>query len=208
MRFLAALLLLLVSRLGYCATWEVNNQVEITHGKLSIDHTKSLEEITRAQAQGGFPASYGLGLFQNRMRMELLFEAPETALTNRRLQMRTRIITAPVIYIAQEFAVDSCAYQVVLEHELLHQLYDLEVLRALPQEIRAITRQVFSPDALDWQRPLDLDAARRRFFQQLNYVYDGRSFPRHARIDNPASYRAAGSLCNGEISRLLGERAS
>lgn len=186
-----------------CAAWEVTNLVRVEHGILRVDHSKSMAEITRAQAKGGFPAKYGLGLFQNGVKTELLFEAPETALATRRLKLSTRILTAPVIYVAREFPVNSCAYQVVVDHEMLHQLFDLEVLRAMPDEIRAITRLVFPPDELGWARTLDLERARKRFFQQYNYVYDALSPPRHKRIDNPESYRRLSRLCNGEITRLL-----
>lgn len=105
-----------------------------------------MSEITLAQGKGGFPAKHGLGLFQNRVTTELGFE--QTDQKPRRLTMTTRIRTAPIIYIAKEFAEDSCAYNVILGHEQLHQLFDLEVLRAMPDEIRSITQTVFPPDEL------------------------------------------------------------
>lgn len=204
--FLLAFPALLVLGAGGAAAWDVGNRVLIEHGVLAIDHTKTLAEITQAQAKGGFAAEHGLGLFQNRMKLELTFESPETTLATRRLRLTTRVATAPIIYIAREFPKDSCSYRAVLEHEMLHQLYDLEVLRALPDEIRAITRLLFAPDALDWARPLDLGRARERFFRQFKYVYDGLSARRHQRIDSPEAYRRAGALCAGEITRLLAGR--
>lgn len=196
-------LLALVPHVAFCADWIISNRVEIEHGTLRVDHTKSVNEITRAQAQGGFPAAHGLGLFQNRISKELVFEAPEKALETRHLSLTTRIVTAPVIYVAREFPEETCAYRLILDHELLHQYFDLEVLRAMQKEIQGITRVVFSPDALDWARPLDLDRARKRFFQQYDHVYESRSFHRHQRIDNPESYRRLSGLCNGEVTRLL-----
>ncbi len=201
-RLLCALPLLL-PHVASCADWAISNRVEIEHGALRIDHTKSVREITQAQSKGGFPAKHGLGLFQNQIKTELAIEAPETVLETRRLNMTTRIVTAPVIYVASEFPENTCAYRLVLDHEMLHQYFDLEVLRAMSKEIQAISRVVFSPDALEWTRTLDLNRARTRFFQQYNYHYEARSFPRHQRIDNPESYRRLSTLCNGEITRLL-----
>ncbi len=203
---LFCVLLPFLSHVASGADWFVSNRVEIEHGALRIDHTKSVKEITQAQARGGFPAQHGLGLFQNRIKTELVFEGPEKALDTRRLSMTTRIVTAPVIYVAREFPEQTCAYRLIVDHEMLHQHFDLEVLRAMPGEIQAITRVVFSPDALDWARPLDLDRARKRFFQQYDYRYQARSLPRHQRIDNPRSYGHLSTLCGGEITRLLAGR--
>lgn len=193
--------LLFTFHAGADAAWEVTNQVVIEHGTLVIDRSKSVSEITLAQGKGGFPAKHGLGLFQNRVTTELGFEQTDQKL--QRLTMTTRIRTAPIIYIAKEFAEDSCAYNVILGHEQLHQLFDLEVLRAMPDEIRSITQTVFPPDELGWAPTLDLERARKRFFQQYKYVYDARSFPRHQSIDNPESYQRLSTLCNGEIARGL-----
>jgi hypothetical protein len=203
MPYLLLLILALLFRSGACAAWDITNLVVVEHGPLVIDHSKSVAEITRAQAKGGFPTEYGLGLFQNRVKTELLFEQSDTVLKTRRLAMTTRIQTTPIIYVAKELPKDSCAYNVVLEHEQLHQLYDLEVLRAMPDEIRAITQGVFSADALDWARSLNLEQARNRFLRQFKYVYDAHAFSRHQRIDNPESYQRLSALCNGEITQRL-----
>jgi hypothetical protein len=182
-------------------TWQIINRVEIEHGPLTIDHSKSVAEITAAQAKGGFPAEHGLGLFQNRVKTELVIEPGK--FQARRLDLTTRIKTAPIIYIAREFPKGSCAWDVVHSHELLHQLYDLEVLRALPDEIQGITRAAFATDELDWSRPVNLERARNRFFQLYKFVYDALSRPRHQTIDSPESYRRLSQQCNGEISRSL-----
>lgn len=183
--------------------WEVANRIVIEHGELVIDHSKSIAEITQAQAKGGFPAEYGLGLFQNRFKTELAVNPPLPGASAQRLSMTTRIKTAPIIYVAKEFPEDSCAYAVVLGHERQHQLFDREVLRQLPGEIRAITRTVFNVDALEYEGTRHLEAARARFFQQVKYVYDGLSLPMHQTIDNPESYRRLGTQCNGEIAKRL-----
>jgi hypothetical protein len=193
--------LILALRVGSCAAWEISNRVVIEHGPLVLDHSKSVNEISQAQAKGGFPGGHGLGLFQNRVKTELTYTT--TDLTTRRLAMTTRIVTAPIIYIAREFPEGSCTYGVVLGHERQHQLFDLEVLRAMPDEIRDITRTLYSPDALDWMHKLDLDRLRARFFRQYRYVYDGLSWRRHQTIDNPASYRQLSTLCNGEFARRM-----
>lgn len=208
MPFRCIALLFLALNAGEGAAWEVSNLVRVEHGPLRVDHSKSLAEITLAQTKGGIPAKYGLGLFQNEMKTELSIEAPESAPTMRRLNLTTRIVTAPVIYVAREFPENSCAWRVVVDHEMLHQLFDLEVLRAMPDEIRAISRVVFAPDALISRGPPDLERAKGRFFRQVNHVYEARSWPRHQRIDNPDAYRRASALCGGEITRLLAGKAS
>jgi hypothetical protein len=201
MPFTPFLALFLVFHAGTCAAWDITNLVVVEHGTLAIDHSKSVSEITRAQTKGGFPVRHGLGLFQNRVKTELVFEQAD--LKTRRLQLTTRIRTAPIIYVAREFPEDSCAYGVVLGHEQLHQLFDLEVLRAMPDEIRWITQEVFPADELEWVRTLNLDRARNRFFRQYKYVYDALSFARHQTIDNPESYQRLSTLCNGEIAQRL-----
>ncbi|MCP5279876.1 MAG: hypothetical protein H6935_16200 [Thiobacillus sp.] len=185
---------------------ELPNRVIIEHGPLVIDHTQGISQITQAQARGGFrslhraahKAELGLGLFQNRMTSTL-----ETAATpGKGLALVTRIKTEPIIYIAREFPADSCAYKVVLAHEHQHYLYDRDVLRALPGEIRGITWSAFANPVP--ASPADLERARKVFFQQFSHAYDGLSFPLHGRIDNPESYAALAELCRGEIKTRLG----
>lgn len=197
--------------------WRVHNQVIVEHGELAIDHGKSIAEITRAQAEGGFPAALGVGLFQNRMRVELVGShanpaakpatdlATDPAARVNRLSLTTRVTTAPVIYVAREFPADSCAYRVILAHEHRHWLLDRDVLRALPGEIRAITRQIFATGHAEEQGRVDLESARRRFLRQVEYAYDSLSLPLHQAIDNPESYQALSRLCAGEIGRRLAE---
>lgn len=183
------------------AAWSILNRVVIEHGVLSIDHSKGVKEITAAQAKGGFKADHGVGLFQNRIKTELSFV--EVAAPGKRMALTTRITTSPIIYVAKELPKDSCAYQLVLGHELLHQEYDLEVLRAMPDEIRNISQEVFDTDAIERSGNLDQNRARSRFFQQFNYVYQALGERRHPVIDSPESYRHLSGLCNGELARYL-----
>jgi hypothetical protein len=183
------------------AVWNVVNRVVIEHGLLSIDHSKSVKEITAAQAKGGFKADHGVGLFQNRIKTELMFT--EVAVTGRRIAATTKITTAPVIYVAKELPKDSCAYQLVLGHELQHQEYDLEVLRALPDEIRDFSQDVFDTEAIERSGGINQNLARSRFFQQFNYVYKALGEMRHTVIDNPESYRRLSGLCNRELAKYL-----
>jgi hypothetical protein len=186
------------------ATWDIKNLVLIEHGKLVIDHSKSVQEITEAQANGGFKADLGVGLFQNRLKTELTFD--EVSLPGKRVYLTTRITTAPVIYVARELPKNSCAYQLVLGHELQHQGFDLEALRAMPDEIRHITQHVISADALEMTRKLDQQRALGHFFQQFNYVYQALGEMRHSFIDSPESYRRLSQMCNGEVGKLLGAK--
>lgn len=183
------------------AGWNIVNRVVIEHGALSIDHGKGVKEITAAQAKGGFKADQGVGLFQNRIKTELVFV--EVAAPGKRMALTTRISTSPIIYVARELPKDSCAYQLVLGHELLHQKYDLEVLRALPDEIRNISQEVFDTDAIERTGNVDQNRARSRFFQQFNYVYQALGEMRHPVIDSPESYRRLSGLCNGELAKYL-----
>ena len=184
---------------------EASNRVIIEHGKLAIDHTQSIVEITRAQAKDGFRATHGaeigLGLFQNRM-ATTLEPAPGNA---KGLALVTRIRTEPIIFVAKEFASDSCAYRVVLAHEHQHYLFDRDVLRALPGEVRGITQGVFANPIPT--NEAEVERAKKLFFQQFNHAYEGLSFPLHARIDNPAAYAALANQCKGEIkTRLAGQQ--
>lgn len=183
------------------AAWNIANRVIIEHGVLSIDHSKGMKDITAAQAKGGFKADHGVGLFQNRIKTELAFV--EVAAPGRRIAATTKITTAPVIYVAKELPKDSCAYQLVLGHELQHHAYDLEVLRALPDEVRNLSQEAFDTDAIERGGNLDQNRARNRFFQQFNYVYKALGEMRHPAIDSPESYRHLSGLCNGELARYL-----
>ncbi len=197
--FAAMSLLALCANAG--AAWDVVNRVVIEHGALSVDHSKSVKEITAAQAKGGFKADHGVGLFQNRIKTELT--VGEVAVPGQRLAATTRIVTAPLIYIARELPQDSCAYQLVLGHELQHQEYDLEVLRAMPDEIRQFSQDVFDTDAIERTGQLNQNRARSRFFQQFNFVYQALGELRHPFIDSPESYRRLSTLCNGELAKYL-----
>lgn len=199
---LAVFMLLFGTAAG--AAWDFQNRVVIEHGALTIDHSKSVKEITAAQAKGGFKADLGVGLFQNRLKTELAFA--EVSLPGKRVYLTTRIVTAPIIYVARELPKDSCAYQLVLGHEFKHQEYDLEVLRAMPDEIRFITRDIFSVEELERAKALDQKRAMGRFFQQFNYVYQALGEMRHTVIDSPESYRRLGEMCNGEVGKLLGAK--
>ena len=198
-----------ISGLSFCAplmgnagaNWLVSNRVIIEHGVLSIDHSKNVKQITLAQAQGGFKADLGVGLFQNRQKIELSFN--ETNLPGKRLSMTTRIVTAPVIYVASELPKDSCAFKLVLDHELKHQDYDLEVLRAMPDEIRQFSQEVFDTAAIERTGNLNQDRTRNRFYQQFNYVYQALGQMRHPIIDSPESYRDLSGQCNGELGKVL-----
>jgi len=203
-KFLLIAMLCVIGSAGHAA--EIANRLVIEHGKLSVDHSQGIAQITQAQAKGGFrlahqaarQAEMGLGLFQNRM-TTALEPAPGAG---KGLSLVTRVKTEPVIYIAREFPADSCAYKVVLAHERQHYLYDRDVLRALADEVRGITRAVFTdpPPASE----ADMERAKKLFFQQFNHAYEGLSFPLHSRIDNPASYAGLAELCKGEIKARLG----
>ncbi len=183
------------------ANWQISNRVVIEHGVLSIDHSKNVKQITLAQAQGGFKADLGVGLFQNRQKVELSFN--ETSLPGKRLSMTTRIVTAPVIYVASELPKDSCAFKLVLDHEMKHQDYDLEVLRIMSDEVRKFSLDVFDTAAIERTGSLNQERARNRFFQQFNFVYQALGQLRHPIIDSPESYRDLSGQCNGELSRFL-----
>jgi hypothetical protein len=181
------------------ANAEVLSQVDIANGDQVVDHSKSIAQITQAQSSGGWPAQYGLGLFINNIEFEL--SIANAASPGGALAITTRIKTKPTIFIASELPSDSCSYAVVLEHEMMHYRFDLEVLHAMPDQIRTITHDAF-PDnrALSAQA---IEQAKSLCFQRIKYVYGARSFPQHVTIDNPASYEKLGKSCQGEIGQRL-----
>lgn len=186
--------------------WQVNNRVVVEHGTLLIDHTRNIKEISAAQARGGFKADMGVGLFQSRIKAELTIG--EVNAVMRRIMLTTKVSTAPVIYIARELPKDSCAYALVLSHELKHQEYDLEVLRLLPAEIRQFSQDAFAGDTLAGEQTRWQNRLRSHFFQQFNYVYKALGEMRHPAIDSPESYRQLSKQCNGELGHLLADARS
>lgn len=197
----AALLLGLHASPGLA--WQVDNRVVIEYGELVIDHAKTVAQITQAQDAGGFRASVGLGLFQNKMNMELVLNPVDVAKQGKRLSLVTTIKTAPVIYVASELPAGTCAYQVVLNHEMQHQRFDRLVLRTLPDEARRLAREVFNDDLLERADEANLARARGLLLQRLKFTYDALSYPLHQGMDNPESYAELGGRCQGEIGRLL-----
>jgi len=49
----------------------------------------------------------------------------------------------------------------------------------------------------------ELERAQKVFLQKFKYVYEGRSFPLHSRIDSPESYAELAGQCQGEIKKRL-----
>jgi len=177
------------------------NRVTFQLGTLALDHTKSIAEITRAQAQGGFKAlpgnDVGLGLYQNPVSTSLEVQTAPTG----QLRLTTVIKTAPVIYVAKEFPKGSCAYTLILKHEWQHYLFDRAVLRRMPDAIRAMTVDLF-----DTPRPTsqaELERARQTFMQRFQHEYQGLSFPLHIQIDSPEAYADLAKQCGGEIGKRL-----
>jgi hypothetical protein len=173
---------------GQAAPMEVLSRVDIRHAPLVIDHSKTIAQITRAQAGGGKPASYGVGLYLNNLKLEVSGgDAPFG-----KFSVLTRIATTPVIYVAREFPADSCAYAVILGHERQHHQFDLDILRALSGDIEGIAREVFS------ERD---DSARRtrRLVERIEHAYAARSFAAHVAIDNPMAYAELAAMCDGAI---------
>lgn len=140
------------------------------------------------------------------MTTELSISPMDVQRRGKRLALLTRIRTQPVIYVARELPAGSCAYEVVLAHELTHQRFDLEALRALPDEARRIAREVFTPEALDRASVASLARDRDLFLGRIKHSYEALSLPRHQAIDNPQSYAELGGRCQGEIGRLLKAR--
>lgn len=139
----------------------------------------------------------GQGLYQNPVSTTLEIQTAPSG----QLRLTTLIQTAPVIYVAKEFPKDSCAYALTLKHEWQHYLFDRDVLRHMPDEIRAMTVDLF-----DTPRPAsqaELERARQVFMQRFKFEYEGMSFPLHARIDNPQAYAELAGRCGGEIGKRL-----
>lgn len=187
---------------GDHAAAEVLNRVDVSHGRLAVDHSKSIAEITRAQARGGRPAQYGLGLFHNNI--EFALSASTASRPAGALALTTQVRTRPVIYVAREFPEDSCAYAVVLEHEMKHYRFDLDVLRAMPDQMRKVARDVFPTGGNASAQ--EVERAENLYFQRVKYLYEALSFPQHLTIDNPAAYQELADLCGGEIGRRLANR--
>lgn len=177
---------------------QVTSQVELQLGELVVDHDRSIAEITRLQGQDGSSARYGLGLFLSHVEFESSVSGSPTRPGD--VLVRTRIKTRPTLYIAREFAKGSCAYAVILDHERQHYQFDLEAVRALPAQAEGIAREAFAGTV---PSEAALARAQARFLERLRHVHDQRTFPRHARIDAPESYRRLGAACGGEIGRTL-----
>jgi hypothetical protein len=189
---------------GQASARDVVSRVEFKHGALTIDHTQSIAQITQAQAkQGrlrksptrdgqvrqGQPATYGLGLFINDLKLEV--SASEDSTRAGSVSVLTRIATSPTIYVAREFPQESCAYAIILAHERQHYLFDLDILRDLPADIERIAQDVFSANG----------SANRtqQLIDRVEHSYAAKSFAQHVAIDNLLAYGDLAGQCNGAI---------
>lgn len=191
--------LALLARPGDASAGDIVSRVEFKHGALTIDHTQGIAQITEAQARNGpsrkspvrkgQPATYGLGLFINDLKLDV--SASETSARPGSISVLTRIATSPTIYVAREFAKDSCAYAVILEHERQHYLFDLNILRDLPTDIERLAQEVFTGNA----------GAKRtqQFVDRVEHAYAAKSFAQHVAIDNLLSYGDLAGQCDGAI---------
>jgi hypothetical protein len=179
---------------GQASARDIVSRVEFQHGALTIDHSQNIVQITQAQARKGQPATYGLGLFINNLKLEV--NAGENSTRPGSISVLTRITTSPTIYVALEFPKDSCAYAVILEHERQHYLFDLNILRSLPADIERIAEESYAAGGIN-------AGATRHVIERAEHAYAARSFAQHTAIDNLISYNDLAGACGGAIREHL-----
>lgn len=111
-----------------------------------------------------------------------------------------------IVTTASELALDRCAHEFVVSHELLHVQFHKEALANTAISLQAELRKEYPPDyrnlesngsfQLKQEDASVLMAWRtRELFSRLNKM--------HATLDSPAEYAKAFDVCGGVIAKLL-----
>lgn len=112
------------------------------------------------------------------------------------------------VYVAREFSAGTCAFKEVRAHEMRHvaanQSHSEQVARAFEQEMRS----AFGNDiyyATGAQGNALAAAVKVGWLPHLQEELK-KSELLHAEIDTPAEYARMGTLCNGEVGKVLGSQ--
>lgn len=186
---------------------------------------KRLEAPITQNLQYSYKVLKGLGASYTRQDIEVLGLARGIAIT--RFDMKSTTLTTPdkqwecasialnveygfspmTIYVAREFAKDSCAYNEILQHEMLHVRAFTEHAKNIEQEITETLRQRF-------QRSTPWRGAAGTSVHKLQAEINDRWIPYLKRmldkvnveqrlIDSPEEYARIASSCNGTIKQKI-----
>jgi len=104
------------------------------------------------------------------------------------------------VFVAQEYAPDTCEYRVILDHENTHVRFNLETLRDWMPSIRAsLTEAAKHKFPAIFQTPPTDDQLRHYLFDNMKSVFDLMSEDmrnRNATIDTPENYRREHAKCH------------
>jgi len=184
--------------------------------RMVFDHTRSIQQLSRDGKSS--PGHVVLGLTQSTLGSQFTFGMnaitdPVSGRTCMRPQIAVRASAGTQkVFVASEFPKGSCAYQSVLDHELMHaRVNDEQALftaRRVEAEImRSLGKRIFYGTREELEGYL-ATAIRDHWAPMANKDF-ARVETDHAHIDSPGENRRVMASCNGELARhaLLAARS-
>lgn len=180
----------------------------------SIDTRLSYRALT-AMKGGARANTYVLGLTRTESRMAIgldgpMLQDPVSGYECVAPQITVKLFYAPiVIYIGNEFAPGTCAYQEILTHELRHMKAYLDHLPRAEALVRGALAKRFEAKPLYAPKGTARNALAREINSGwLPYIKAemGKVEVVQAAIDTAQEYARLGKTCNGEIQGILRSR--
>jgi hypothetical protein len=189
--------------------------VMATEAPVQEMNNESLRELTADSAAQNGPGAanqYTLGLTRTTLQLQVryqltLLSVPGVSQACARPALSVSI-TQPYhrVDIAREFAPGSCLYQAIRQHEYRHVRVNQENLRRAKAVIAREMKDYYGNRVFYGTRDeiiQQLDQAVKRYWiprvQQLHET----SQMRQQQIDSPEEYGRMGTICNGELARVL-----
>lgn len=178
---------------------------------VEYDYSKTTQELSRKKNPGKNGTTLGLTAVREEVVLNSSFRSLQdpSGRTCMRPGFSVTIKLNPQrVYVAREFYKGTCAFKEVLAHEMRHvaanQSHSERVARAFEQEMRS----AFGNDIYYSTGPQGdaLVAAVRSSW--LLHLQDElkKSELLHAEIDTPTEYARMGTLCDGEVVKILGSK--
>lgn len=197
-----------------CSDIQIDPNIKFTssYGKLTIDKSKSKEDITLLAKQHNYIET---GLFANglstvNINFDISLKTYTTNITNNDYCILPEEINiflgldSPIIYLSKELVDDSCEYDIVLRHEKTHQHINKKTIEYyLPLFKNTASTIIKSIKPIHIKDLKQLDAATNDYIktynQKLNPLVDfikKEIFEEQKKLDNPNNYKYENSLCN------------
>lgn len=125
-------------------------------------------------------------------------------------RVEIQLYYSPVrIYVGNEFAPGSCAYEEVLAHEMRHLKAHMDNLARVQKVVGEALNKRFGGQPLYAPSGTAMSALEHEINSTwFNFIRDefAKGKPEQEKIDSPEEYARLGKACNGEIAQILARR--